>query len=78
MSNCNYYTCEICDTLNSCRRFSCQNCGTIPARYSFLKKPSRLIHEDMITVVRAIGASHAYPKISKIGLRTVRADYYAE
>lgn len=76
-----YYTCEICDTLNSARRHSCQNCGTIPAKYSVLRKPSRLIEHDsryqFIETLRAIGCAQAFPHHAKVGLRTVPAGYYA-
>ena len=73
----NYYTCEICDELNSSARFTCRCCGTIPARYSVLRTPATFKHDDFVSVVRAIGCFQAFPAHAKIGLRTVRADYYA-
>jgi hypothetical protein len=72
-----YYECIICETINSSLRLSCQNCGTIPQKYSAIKKPCRLVHDDLIEVVRAKGFMSAYPSHAKIGLRTVPAGYYA-
>lgn len=79
----NHYECAICLTLNSSRRFQCQNCGTIPAAYSVIRKPSRLIgHGGMmqfIEVTVAFGAVHSCRHHSaRLYLRTVSHDYYGE
>lgn len=72
-----YYECVICDSINSVARFTCHCCGTIPARYSVLHKPSSIKGLGFTEVVKAHGSMPAAPTHAKIGLRTVRADYYA-
>lgn len=40
------YDCDICHGVNSANKLHCQYCGTIPADYSVLRKPSRIIIRD--------------------------------
>lgn len=76
------YECVICLSLNHPSRLHCQNCGTIPACYSILKKPikSFTTYSDfaIIESVIATGAERASQKrISRVGLRTVELTKYA-
>lgn len=73
------YECPICLSLNSDARFHCQNCGTIPAKYSFMRVPV-VEHDDRMTpIVVAVGAVHSCKHhVTRINLRTVELDYYAE
>ena len=77
------YECSICLSLNHSSKHHCQNCGTIPARYSILGIPARLIEHEgryqFIPVVTAVGAVHACKHhAARVNLRTVSLDYYAE
>jgi len=77
------YECPICLSLNHNERHHCQNCGTIPAMYSILNAPARLIeHESryqFIPVVVANGAVQSCKHhAAKLYLRTQPLDYYAE
>lgn len=78
------YECSICLSLNHASHFTCQNCGTIPAKYSPLKgRPSRMIEHNgryqFIEVVAAYGVSRAAQHhAQRVYLRTVELDYYAE
>ncbi len=77
-----YYECVICLSLNSVRRHSCQCCGTIPARYSILKAPCRLINHDgvytFIETVTAFGCVHAQKHhAAKVFLQTVELTHFA-
>lgn len=80
--NVNCYECIICLSLNHASRLHCQNCGTVPARYSVTKKPIRIstVNDFSVTeVIVAIGAERASQKrCSRVGLRTVSVTYYAE
>jgi hypothetical protein len=72
------YECTICLSLNHSSRIHCQNCGTIPAMYSIIGKPSSSQLEG-VEVICAHGAVHACKHhASRLGLRTVALDYYAE
>jgi hypothetical protein len=79
------YECEICLTINHNCRFQCQNCGTIPARYSVTRKPlssarfqSARSEFSLVEVVIAFGADRAeHHRTVRTYLRTVKADYYA-
>jgi hypothetical protein len=77
------YECPICLSLNHNSRLHCQNCGTIPARYSLLRLPARLIENDtfsrFIPVVAAYGCVRSCQHhAARVYLRTVKLDYYAQ
>ena len=77
------YECTICLSLNHASRHCCQQCGTIPAQYSLLGVPARLIEHEgryqFIPVFVAYGAARACQHHgSRINLRTVALDYYGE
>jgi len=70
------YECSICLSLNHDIRLHCQNCGTIPAKYSVIRRPTKI--DTMTETVIAIGAIHSCKHhAARINLRTVSADYYA-
>lgn len=70
------YVCVICLSVNHSCRLHCQNCGTIPACYSWTGKPINT--EKGINVTAAKGCYRAgQHKGQRIGLKTVTADYYA-
>lgn len=73
------YECAICFGVNHNKREHCQHCGTTPAQYSIIGKPSILNTAlQPIEVVIAHGASHVeHNHTRKIYFRTVPADYYA-
>ena len=72
------YECIICHEVNHSSRLHCQSCGTIPACYSIIGKPSSSQLEG-VEVVKAFGAVRASDfHSSRLGLRTVEHDYYAE
>jgi len=78
-----YYECSICYELNHAARLHCQHCGSVPACYSILGRPARLIEHEtwtqFISVVRAHGAESASQhRAVKVYFRTVPATYYAE
>lgn len=81
------YECSICQSLNHASRLHCQNCGTIPRMYSMLGVP--MVVKDYVDwlgpnyvavpVVVAQGAQRASQHhASRVYLRTVALDYYAE
>lgn len=84
------YECAICQSLNHASRTHCQYCGTIPAKYSIIGKPAKLIGYDdwsyardtfsmFIPVAAAEGAVRAEQHhTTKAALKTVELDYYAE
>ena len=74
------YECVICKSLNHASRLHCQNCGTIPAMYSWNGKPSTEHNSGWITreIVKAKGAETTTAAHARIWFRTVPADYYAE
>lgn len=77
------YECTICQSLNHSNRHHCQNCGAVPAKYSILGVPAKLVtfngRSHYIEVVRAVGAvSYKSGQTSRQSLRTVEFDYYAE
>lgn len=68
------YECVICQSLNHTSRLHCQNCGTIPACYSYTGKPINT--EKGIEVICAAGCVRVNQKqVSRINLRTAIADY---
>lgn len=75
------YECVICQSVNHSSRLHCQNCGTIPSQYSCLGVPTKdsgLIYALIETVV-AHGVIRTNQKhVSRINLKTVTADYYAD
>jgi hypothetical protein len=77
------YTCVICTGINAAEKLHCSSCGTIPAKYSVLGKPSTIVTEDYFTrfieVTVAFGAERQnHIRSVKHELRTVPGDYYAE
>mgnify|MGYP001583008790 CR=1 FL=1 len=74
------YECAICLCLNHASRLHCQNCGTIPAKYSLLGVPTAITESnDMIEAVAAFGAVRACQHhSSRVYLRTMPLDYYGE
>lgn len=77
------YECAICQSVNHSTHHHCSVCGTIPAQYSILGAPTRVIeHESLsrfIPVVAAFGVLRAAQHYaSRIYLRTVTLDYYSE
>ena len=77
------YECTICLSLNHNSRHTCQQCGAVPAKYSILGVPSRLIEHEgrmqFIPVVAALGCERANQhKGQRINLKTVALDYYGE
>lgn len=85
MSNGTSYVCDICIHINHVSRFQCSCCGTIPAMYSVLGKPTKggayFSAPDrfaLVEVVKAHGADRAeHHRTVRTYLRTVKADYYA-
>lgn len=78
----NTYACEICHTVNHAVRLQCKTCGTIPARYSLLNRPS-ILSDDLlphfIEVVVAFGCDRVeHHHTSRSYMRTVPMDYYAD
>ena len=77
------YTCEICLAVNANMRFHCRCCGTIPAKYSILHKPTKEWSGQcnmfaLVPVVIARGADRVERHhTSRSYLRTVPMDYYA-
>jgi hypothetical protein len=70
------YECTICQSLNHSSRLHCQNCGAIPAIYSWTGGPINT--EKGISVAAAKGCDRSSNhKGQRINLRTVTADYYA-
>jgi len=77
----NTYECEICHGINHVRRFNCQNCGTIPAKYSWTGRPTASFYLSgyTIEVYVAFGAERQVSRRTiKRTARTVPLDYYAE
>lgn len=77
------YTCVICSGINASAHHSCQHCGTIPAKYSILGKPARMIEGEYYTrfveVTVAYGVERQnHTRTMRHSLRTVPADYYSE
>jgi hypothetical protein len=77
------YECAICLSLNHAKHLHCSVCGTIPAMYSVLRRPAKLIEHEtysqFIPVAVAVGAVHACRHhAARLGLKTVSLDYYAE
>jgi hypothetical protein len=78
------YECAICHGVNVAERIHCQYCGTIPAQYSVLRKPSVIRVEESDTafyveVLVAFGAERQeHYRGVKHQFRTVPGDYYAE
>lgn len=77
-----YYSCGICEHVNHGVRPQCQQCGTIPAKYSFTRRESRYQEREDFTacipVSRARGCwISERTKAAKVYFRTVPADYYA-
>ena len=78
------YECSICLSVNHASKLHCSTCGTIPAQYSMLGRPSKMVEGienfDLIETIVAFGAerltAHHAKRIS--GFRTVTATYYAE
>ena len=92
MTNDRLYECSICKHINHVSRFHCQTCGTIPAQYSWLGKPTRdredtfygvspqgdALTATQIEVFVAFGAERiGFSHATKVQLRTVPMDYYA-
>lgn len=78
----NHYECELCHGSNSANQFQCHFCGIVPARYSFLRVPVRIVeydtHTAFIPAVVARGCERqGRSKASRVYFRTVPADYYA-
>lgn len=81
------YTCTICLSLNHNARLHCQNCGTIPAKYSMLKRPAKSIdYRSMLSLdnqfipVTALRGADRIERhhTTRCNLKTVTLDYYAE
>ena len=70
------YECSICLSLNHERRLHCQNCGSVPLRYSF----NGTVHNEAgLPVAVAAGAERSgSQKTSRSSLKTVAFDYYAD
>lgn len=67
------YECVICQSLNHTSRLHCQNCGTIPAIYSWSETPR---NQENREVTAAHGCVRVNQKqVSRINLRTAVADY---
>lgn len=81
------YECAICQSINHAARLHCSTCGTIPAQYSLLRVPARLVDNadlyaswtnGFIQVIPAIGCvraaqHHRAPRIPQ----AVSVDYFA-
>lgn len=76
------YECAICHGINSAARLFCQTCGTIPAEYSWIGKPTTIvpgtINGALVTAVAHGAERQTRYRSVKYSLRTVPADYYAE
>ena len=74
-----HYECSICLGVNHVKNTHCRYCGTTPAEYSIIGKPSILNQElQPIEVVSARGSEHVeHWHTRKVYLRTVPADYFA-
>lgn len=76
------YECTICHGINHPVHLSCQYCGTIPARYSVLNRPTKLwlgfgLALDEVVIAHGVDRQEWHHTV-KVPLRTVRADYYAQ
>ncbi len=82
------YLCAICHEMNSAKRLQCQSCGTTPAEYSLIGKPSVMaVNADLYTAWRDINqietvAAHGCLRLentrtARVYMRTVPLDYYA-
>lgn len=82
------YTCTICLSINHDMRLHCQNCGTVPAKYSCFGKQftepqcNPAVLSDAYTfreIVVARGADRIERHhITRAKLQTVTLDYYAQ
>ncbi len=74
------YECVICHGVNSNARLHCQNCGTVPVKYSPIHKPAIEKDENLfIEILSAFGCERQeIYKIGRIGFQRVADDYYAE
>lgn len=79
------YECSICLNVNHASKLHCSTCGTTPAKYSVSGKPERQELSESGAVNYAIEAVLAkghdraeWHRTSRVYLRTVKADYYAE
>jgi hypothetical protein len=80
-----HYECSICKSINHAAKLHCSTCGTVPACYSVIGQPHRLISDDtvndwprFIPVVVARGAERLESRRAhKVYFRTVPLDYYA-
>ena len=71
------YECPTCFAVNHAARLHCQVCDTVPAMYSFTGAP--INGETYRSIVAAHGCDRQEKhKASRINLRTVVADYYAQ
>ena len=87
------YECSICYAVNHSSRLHCSACGTIPAVYSILAKPTvyrtaetiDLLEDKPVTLNYAIEVYVAFGCERQMSRRTIRRtartvplDYYAE
>lgn len=72
------YDCVICWGVNRAANVQCQYCGTIPADYSIIGKPSRFTEDyQIIEVVSAQGAQHVESRRGRrLYFRTIPLDYF--
>lgn len=77
------YECKICWNVNHVSRLHCSTCGTIPAEYSWKRKPVIERHNeldaiDTLEVYVSFGCERQTSRRTiKRLLRTVPLDYYA-
>jgi len=66
------YECSICHDINHVSRLHCKTCGTVPAMYSIIGRPSNLNGAETVSAVRTERPA------TKVRLQTVTLDYYGE
>jgi len=72
------YECTICLSLNHLTRLHCSICGTIPAMYSIIGKPSSSEYEGVPVACARNCERASQRRAARMGLKTVSLDYYSE
>lgn len=77
------YECVICLSINHATRLHCQHCGTIPAAYSMIAAPARIIEHYGFSQFIEVKAAHGCMRVCqrrarRLGLFTVPSTYYAD
>lgn len=75
------YECAICLNINHVSRGSCSACGTIPANYSMIGLPTKVMNSELslkfftpVVVARGADRTEQHRNV-RVNLRTALADY---